>query len=399
MPNNSLRDNNPDGSVAPDRICGACGASHWRQLPVVGPCALLSDGQVGNGALAKMTCMRCGLASSVVVPDPGSLNELFTDNYQLYAHPIGDPFERSRQRSYALWINDLLGSFRPGTIFEVGCGNGSLLLALSELFPTTILAGIEPSLAAVKFAQAAGIDVRPGTLTPVTTEGIRADLLISVNVLEHVPDPADFLCLMKCILMPSGLGIVICPCGEKPSTELLIQDHISSFSRASFSHLFSQAGLRIDRIADAPSSLGPFVAVVFSAAGETLRDAPPMPGRQASELHDARGRYLADWGRLDGFLVDRIGQSENILCFGVGEAAHLLATYAPRTWAHVESCTADGVTKATFRDKKVFEYGSEIAAKDACVLLAVRPSAQAALTTRLSKDGYRVIRWDDMISE
>ena len=115
-------------------------------------------------------------------------------------------------------------------------------------------------------------------------------------------------------------------------------------------------------------------------------------------LHDRRHQYLSSWQQLDAKLLQRTRPYDALTCFGIGEAAHLLATYAPQAWAKIVSCTADTFITKQFRGKQILPYNRKLDSNEAAMLLGVRPGSQDFLADRLMQDGYSVIRWNDVIT-
>jgi hypothetical protein len=96
-------------------------------------------------------------------------------------------------------------------------------------------------------------------------------------------------------------------------------------------------------------------------------------------------------------LLDRC--SANVLvAFGIGEAADLLRAYAPRVWSKVALVTCDGGGNS-YAGLPVIDYRLLSPNPLHEVILAVRASIQPSLAERLSADGHRVVRWDDLLSE
>jgi hypothetical protein len=56
------------------------------------------------------------------------------------------------------------------------------------------------------------------------------DVVISINTIEHTPDPAKFLATLDTLMAPRGAAIVICPTTEFANDELLFFDHFWSIS-------------------------------------------------------------------------------------------------------------------------------------------------------------------------
>ena len=75
-------------------------------------------------------------------------------------------------------------------VVDIGCGAGHDLLALREALPDVALFGVEPNARLRDRLTAFGLTVRPHVEhAPIDM----ADLLVCVDVLEHIPDPEAFL--------------------------------------------------------------------------------------------------------------------------------------------------------------------------------------------------------------
>lgn len=96
----------------------------------------------------------------------------------------------------ARWIDDILRRNRiePKTIAEVGCGSGEILVELRKRRPDAAFTGFEisPQAYAICSPKAAdGLDFRHADLLETDAEPF--DLLLAVDVFEHVPDYMGFL--------------------------------------------------------------------------------------------------------------------------------------------------------------------------------------------------------------
>jgi SAM-dependent methyltransferase len=87
--------------------------------------------------------------------------------------------------------------FTPRRVVEIGCGDGSLLVALAQAWPQATFDGFEISPPAIEIARERGMP-RVGRLE--TYDGARVpaadrayDLAVLSHVLEHVPDPAPLV--------------------------------------------------------------------------------------------------------------------------------------------------------------------------------------------------------------
>ena len=110
--------------------------------------------------------------------------------------------ERSQVTPSPFVVNSRPGSGASPQAFELGCAAGAYLARLQTL--GWQVAGIEPGDGPVKMAQAAGLDVRQGTLDTVSIEPESFDFAASWMVIEHVPDPRTTLTQLFTLLKPGG---------------------------------------------------------------------------------------------------------------------------------------------------------------------------------------------------
>ena len=95
------------------------------------------------------------------------------------------------------------------SVVDIGCGGGILSEPLARL--GAAVTGLEPAarnLAVARaHAEAEGVpvDYRSDTIEAVADEGARFDVVLAMEVLEHVPDPAAFLRAACAAVKPGGL--------------------------------------------------------------------------------------------------------------------------------------------------------------------------------------------------
>ena len=336
---------------------------------------MASDFRIVAQPLNKQECLTCGLATHT------TQRIEFDASYALYAHAPGRKEEARRQALYAQWITGLVPE--PSDVFEAGSGNGSLLLALAAHWRNAKFSGIEPAARAVESARREGLHVEKGFLSAIAAPA--SDLAFAVNVLEHAPDPNRFVAALAS--RTSRHMIIIVPDGSRPNIELLIADHLYSFSFEHIRMLTERAGFATVKQLAAPAELGAFFATVAIRDGEGARGF-------GESTRSNRARYLSAWGSLDQRLVERLGRVGEIGCFGAGEAAALLRAYVPETWSQVHACFVDDPHEERFGSLPV----AQVEKAPQTLLLGVRPQAQSALAERLQRLGHRVIRWDDIIA-
>lgn len=97
-------------------------------------------------------------------------------------------------------------------IVDVGCGGGLLCEPLARLGAR--VTGVDPgeeSIAAARLhAERAGLDIdyRTATAEALAAAGESFDVVLAMEVIEHVPDPAAFLATCAALVAPGGLAFL-----------------------------------------------------------------------------------------------------------------------------------------------------------------------------------------------
>lgn len=169
-----------------------------------------------------------------------------------YAHNGGDIHERARfdlSDLHLTWLLTLLKYKAPGArALEVGCGSGAFVALMRWAGFEAV--GLELSPWVVEFARKT-FDV-PIYCGPVERQDFAPgsfDVIVLLNVLEHLPDPMSTLTLCMRLLAPDGMLLIETPCfndqrpfeamragGARFLSELRPVEHI---------HLFTERALRL----------------------------------------------------------------------------------------------------------------------------------------------------------
>ena len=203
--------------------------------------------------------MRRRAASHWPPADVRTTTSFYESGYALYAHAPGASRERARQAEYARWI--AAGHRRgPRRVLDIGCGNGSLLRALRDLWPDAELCGCDPSPESIAQARWPECGCGGATLDDVPPDVV-TDLAVTINVIEHTPDPLRFLERIRGRMTRGGRLVVVCPDGGQPGVELLFADHSSRSRLAHLEWLVERAGFDVMAASPSPPTLGQFQMV------------------------------------------------------------------------------------------------------------------------------------------
>jgi len=146
------------------------------------------------------------------------------------------------------------------SVLEIGCGDGFWLSILREL-GFSCLVGLDPSNVFVQRARMKGLDVRVGDIYHLKGEQ-QYEVILLINVLEHLPEVEQALQQVHRILRPAGilyLSVPVCDSlllrfnrwlrGNDKLTQARWQDptHLQVFSRREMVELLQRQGFRAEK--------------------------------------------------------------------------------------------------------------------------------------------------------
>jgi len=117
---------------------------------------------------------------------------------------FGLPAERRRARLM------FIGGEDPATLMDIGCGDGSFLREMADR--GWQVSGVDFDAEAVAQIRARHrLDVQVGTVESLVANGRKYDVVTASHVIEHVPDPIEFLRKCGQLLRPGGRVILRTP--------------------------------------------------------------------------------------------------------------------------------------------------------------------------------------------
>jgi SAM-dependent methyltransferase len=204
---------------------------------------LLSPEQVEDDRPVRLEVLACERCDHVQLADDPD-----ADYYDEYLMTVSHSAQmRAYQDEQAAALVERFG-LQGRRVVEVGCGDGRYLGELRRLGVHAV--GIEPSARFRDVAVAAGEEVMLGYVTEATpVPGGPYDAFVTRQVLEHVPDPVDFLRGVRRSLGPDAVGLV-----EVPSLEQALEhgrfydffpDHLNYYSVGRLARVLERTGFLV----------------------------------------------------------------------------------------------------------------------------------------------------------
>lgn len=180
--------------------------------------------------------------------------------YQQDAYYAGEGYDNYAEQSAALDLTYRLfvRSMRRrglvgGRLLEVGCGFGHFLAACADAF--AYRAGTEMSAAGTDRAATVADVVYQGGVDAVPN-GETFDVVVAMQVVEHVYDPVSFVHALRDRLRPGGVlvlatpdaGGLLCRTTGRRWPSFKIPEHVTYFDERTLRELFSRAGFVPTRI-------------------------------------------------------------------------------------------------------------------------------------------------------
>lgn len=213
---------------------------------------------------------------------------------------------RARRRIVLDEIRRVRPSGDWGAVLDVGCGDG---LLFRELAPFGRVVGVEPAADVVTAAgrSRGEIHVRPFDRGFDPHE--RYGLILMLDVLEHMEDPADAAAHAGELLEPDGALLVTVPAFRALWTAHdELNAHRTRYTRSSLGRLLEGAGLRVRRMRYLFHWLAPVKLAVRGI--EALRPSPGrVPGIPPAPVNRLLERVSTLEHRIPGGLAPPFGSS------------------------------------------------------------------------------------------
>src|SRR6266571_6390416 len=231
--------------------CNLCGASDYR-------IRFEKQGHLTEKVFQVVQCVDCGL----VYVNPRLPEEWVRTLYdEAYFSGEGfDPFVRYEEElrnpadkdAWATRVLDRISTVKPppAGLLEIGPGVGHLLRMAKKRGYRVV--GLELSGYAVKLLREQGLEILEGTIERIVIPDATYDVVVAVELLEHLPDPRKLFFEVARILRTGGLfyyetGNIDCAEARRLGAEwdyIRPEGHLYYFSPWTLTRFLEDAGLK-----------------------------------------------------------------------------------------------------------------------------------------------------------
>lgn len=203
---------------------------------------------------------------------------------------------RARNAHVRTRVGGLLRGRRDARILDIGCGDGVLFPFLSTF---GAVEGVEPDPLTVSadgpWRSAIHLQPFDATFAPAT----RYDLILMLDVLEHLDAPADALRHAATLLAPGGRILITVPAFMSLWTHHdAVNRHVTRFTRATLAPVAGRAGLTVLTTEYLFQWL--FGAKLIERLKEWLRGPSPLPAVPAHPVNELLYRVSLAEARAGG---------------------------------------------------------------------------------------------------
>jgi SAM-dependent methyltransferase len=198
-------------------------------------------------------------------------------------------------------------------LLELGCGSGNMLEGLAEFGEAV---GMEPDEALAAAGRVAGLDVRHGMLPrDRVVEPGWPDVVLLLDVLEHLDDDETALRAAHAMLRPGGLIVVAVPAYDWLwSRHDVVLGHRRRYTAGRLRARLEAAGFAVEHLTYFNTLLLPLMALVRAwkrwraEAGHDLARLPAPLNAALAGIFAAEAPFAARWSLPAGASIVAVGR-------------------------------------------------------------------------------------------
>lgn len=233
--------------------CVICGSITTRMAFAIDP-SVSTDRRIISAAVENWFCDSCGTVwnqGGARVHAPS----FYAEQYDLHGNSAASEWQvhvegGARGESDAI-LEFIEGAplAERGSILEIGCGKGILLGKFLKQRPTWAAFAVEPSLNATEYFKKVlpNIAIHEGPFETAPFRDRKFDFVAVSGVLEHVPQPFEFLSLVANAIALDGRAYIGVPNFVAKPDDLVVFDHLTRFTPDTLDELYHRVGLRVER--------------------------------------------------------------------------------------------------------------------------------------------------------
>lgn len=339
---------------------------------------LTTDMQRSTHPLKKIQCVTCGLVRS---ENTLFLESFYEEDYRKEeSDVITSVLSGNQAVAFSSLMEDWLKNLIPDTLstacsmLEIGCGDGRLL----HRFGVPRKVGLEPSRYLFELAKR---NCSECALENIAIEHYETDekfdVIISINVFEHLPDPVSFLKKLASLLTYNGAAVLVFPTQEQFNYDVCFIDHLFHMRLGHLAYLAEKCGLTVIR-----QDVG-FQS--YQVANGVVLKKKPSHTENATRLvylENENPRLMADIFKKFKEKILEFDGKERIVAFGHGELCKVFAAYG-EVFDRIEYFIDDfysGNDKHVMSLNRALELGI---LDNACLIFLVNPSYRDYMLDKL----------------
>lgn len=198
--------------------------------------------------LAPAFCSKCEMFQIVDQPDP---QMMFHENYAFFSSTSVNMQKHFKEFSDSVSETYLAGRSDPFVV-EIGSNDGIMLRNFQQMGIRHL--GVEPSQNVAEIARSKNINTVSEFFSTELADKIeaeygKADVILSANVICHIPDINSVAAGIRKLLKPQGVFVYEDPylgsMVEKTSYDQIYDEHVFIFSARSVANAFGRHGLEL----------------------------------------------------------------------------------------------------------------------------------------------------------